>query len=299
MEKLLVTGSSGFVGSHLRRAADVLPFVDDQGEIDIRDAARVRRFVAAAKPDAVVHLAALTFVPGSLQAERETYEVNFLGTLNLLEALRDSGFTGRFLYVSSADAYGHVPESALPTGEGQPLNPRNPYAASKAAAEALCAAWSCTAGFTIIRARPFNHIGPGQDERFVISDFAKQLVEIKLGRRAPRLHAGDLDSTRDFTDVRDVIRAYLLLLAHGKSADVYNVCSGKERSVRAALESLIRISGAPAEVVRDPGRDRPFQQRRSVGSNEKLHRVAGWEPAVPFEQSLADVLHDWEEKLDG
>ena len=146
-------------------------------------------------------------------------------------------------------------------------------------------------------ARPFNHIGPGQSERFVISDFAKQVVEIKRSLRPPLIQVGNIDVTRDFTDVRDVVRAYILLLQHGRNGEVYNVCSGQERSVRSILEELLRLAGVEAKIVQDARRLRKVEQRRLFGSFAKLRDAADWHPEIPFEQSLRDILTDWEKKL--
>lgn len=297
LEPLLITGASGFVGAHAQKILPAVTFADERGEIDICDRTRLRAFIERIRPKVVVHLAALTFVPGSFANERRTYEVNFLGTLNLLDALRDAGFDGRMLYVSSADAYGSVPEERLPISESQPLAPRNPYAASKAAAEALCKSWACNVPFSIVIARPFNHIGPGQHEYFAVSQFAKQITEIKLGRRKPVIETGDLDVTRDFADVRDVVRAYRLLLASGESGDVYNVCSAQEVSIRSVLQRLLALSGVDAKVEQSPARGRGTQQLRAFGSYDKLHAITGWRPEISLDQSLSDVLNDWSNRL--
>src|SRR4051812_7331317 len=212
MTKILVTGSSGFVGQHFARMARIAPLEINGKFVDLLDAQGVQAAVAATRPDAVVHLAAQSFVPESLRDPLQTYRVNFIGTHNLLSALKATGFSGRVLYVSSAEVYGAVPDSELPVGENHPLKPLNPYSVSKIAAEALCYQWSHTEQFEVVVARPFNHIGPGQSERFAISDFAKQIVEIKRGHKEPIFHVGDIDVMRDFTDVRDVIRAYIALL---------------------------------------------------------------------------------------
>src|SRR5437867_674679 len=213
--KLLLTGSDGFVGSFLKCHGSCVPLADEDGNVDLRDANRLRRAVAHIAPDAVIHLAAQSFVPESFAHPRETYEINFFGTLNLLDALKAAGFTGRLLFVGSGDCYGVVAPAELPIDEAQPLRPRSPYAVSEAAAEALCYQWSQSEPFAIVMTRSFNHIGPGQSERFVVSDFARQLVEIRKGLRSPLIRTGDIDVTRDFTDVRDVVQAYLLLLERG------------------------------------------------------------------------------------
>src|SRR5438876_2355456 len=242
--RLLLTGSDGFVGSLLKHNRPCVALADDGGNVDLRDADRVKRAVARIAPDAVIHLAAQSFVPESFAHPRETYEINFFGTLNLLDALKAAGFTGRLLFVGSGDCYGIVAPNELPIDEAQPLRPRSPYAVSKAAAEALCYQWSQVEAFAIVMTRSFNHIGPGQTERFVVSDFARQVVEIRKGLRPPIIRTGDIDVTRDFTDVRDVVEAYLLLLDQGKRGEIYNVCSGLEHSIRDVLMRLLRLAGS-------------------------------------------------------
>ena len=295
--KLLLTGSEGFVGSILKCHRPCVPLADEDGNVDLRDADRLRRTVASIAPDAVIHLAAQTFVPESFARPRETYEINFFGTLNLLEALKAAGFAGRLLFVGSGDSYGLVAPDELPIDEAQPLRPRSPYAVSKAAAEALCYQWSQSEAFAIVMTRSFNHIGPGQSERFVVSDFARQVVEISKGLRPPLIRTGDIDVTRDFTDVRDVVQAYLLLLEQGKRGEVYNVCSGSEQSIRDVLIRLLQLAGVEAAVEQDPLRLRRAEQRRIYGSPRKLERDTGWARRYSLNTSLADILNDWEAKL--
>ena len=289
--KLLLTGANGFVGQIMQAA---LPCVPLPAGLDLRDRAALDAAIAEIRPDMVIHLAAQSFVPASFVNPRETFDINFYGTLNLLGALQSVGFKGRMLFVGSGDTYGRVPEAALPVREDYPLHPRNPYAVSKLAAEALCYQWSQTSGFEIVMARPFNHIGPGQSPHFAITDFARQVTEIRLGRRPPVLQVGDIDVTRDFTDVRDVERAYALLLEKGRNGGIYNVCSGREHSIRDLLRQLIALAGVDARIERDPTRLRPAEQRRMVGSFEALHRDTGWQPLIPIKQSLQDLLNDWE-----
>ncbi len=292
---VLVTGLSGFVGSH---CAQLLPAVDlaDGGWIDLREADRVRAAVRAVAPEAVIHLAAQSSVPASIEDPRHTFDVNFLGTLTLLEALRDAGFKGTMLYVGSADVYGAVPEAGLPITESCPARPLNPYAVSKVAAEALCYQWSRSAGFRIVVARPFNHIGPRQSAQFAVSDFARQIVACRKGEAPACLRVGDIDTTRDFTDVRDIVRAYAALLQSGRNGEAYNVCSGVERSLRDVVGAMLRASGIDMEIQVDPQRLRTVEQRRMKGSFAKLQADTGWQPRVPFEQTLIDTLDYWDRK---
>jgi GDP-4-dehydro-6-deoxy-D-mannose reductase len=261
--RLFVTGLSGFVGSHLARhlarssAGMELAAVP---EFDLRDAAAVQHAVAASRPDFVLHLAAQSAVPQSFADPRGTFDVNFLGTLNLLESLAAEGFRGRMVYVGSGDAYGRVSDADLPVRESLPLRPRNPYAVSKAAAEALCYQWSQSGPFEIVLARPFNSIGTGQSARFAVADFAQKIAMIAAGHAPPRLVTGDLDARRDFTDVRDVIVA--------------------------------ELAGVALEFAVDPARLRPGEQRRMVGDPAKLAAATGWQASTPLDSTLRDILDE-------
>lgn len=291
-------GGTGFVGSHIKSILSSKYDVYLSGrEVDVRNAERVHELVARQMPDEVMHLAAVTTVVESFQNQSETYEINFGGTLNLLMALRQCHFKGRMLYVGSSQVYGSPLVGELPVTEESPLRPLNPYAVSKIAAEALCYQWSQMEKFEIVMARPFNHIGPGQSERFAIADFARQMAEIRLGRRKPVLQVGDIDDTRDFADVRDVVRAYATLLENGHNGNVYNVCSGVERSVRSLIEHLIALANVDVQVEQDASRMRPAELRRLWGSFAKLQTDTGWQPQIKVEQSLVDIMNDWEKKL--
>lgn len=292
--KILVTGADGFVGSYVSAWPEAAPLVEHGQRVDISDPIALARVIQNIRPHAVVHLAAQSFVPQSLRHPRETFEVNFFGTLNLLVALRESGFSGRFLYVGSGDMYGRVAVDAMPIHEDYPLRPRNPYAVSKVAAEALCYQWSQSATFEVVMVRPFNHVGPRQSTQFVVAGLAQQIAEIKQAKRTPVVEVGNIDVTRDFTDVRDVVRAYRMLLEHGRNGEVYNVCSGKERSIRSILDLLISIAGVEVQVHQDPNRLRSAEQERVWGSYEKLHRDTGWHPEIPFEQTLRETLTYWQ-----
>jgi GDP-4-dehydro-6-deoxy-D-mannose reductase len=293
--KLVVTGYSGFVGRHFCSRYGGVPFADQDGELDLRDRKRVQSAVAAWMPEAVLHLAAQSSVASSFDDPASTFSVNFIGTLNLLQALSATGFKGVFLYVGSADVYGVTAEADLPTRETQPLRPRSPYAVSKAAAEALCYQWSQTENFRIVLTRPFTQIGPGQDKRFAVADFAHQILEIRSGRRPPFLVTGDLDVTRDFTDVRDAVRAYQLLLEKGENGEIYNICSGQEHSLRLLVEELLRIAGVQAELQMNPSRLRPAEQRRVIGDPSRIHALLGWLPEIPLTTTLTDILRESQE----
>lgn len=292
---LLVTGLGGFVGGHIRRILGN----DDRWSLietpayDLLDPVSLDACLRNSLPDAVIHLAAQTFVPESFRDPEKTLHINVLGTLNLLQALKRNGFTGALLYVSSGDIYGQVAESQLPIQESRLPAPRNPYAVSKYSAELLCLQWSYMEPWRVMVARPFNHIGAGQSEAFVIPSVARQLVRIGLGLQEPVLQVGDVDVTRDFLDVRDVIRAYLRLLDAGRSAEIYNVCSGVERNIRQLVEQMAAMVGVEVQLVQDAERLRRAEQRRVLGCSAKLQRETGWKPAITIEETLQSVLADW------
>lgn len=296
--KVLVTGDTGFVGQHVLKCwPSAVGLSELLSGIDIRDRQVLTAALKGHGFDAVLHLAALSFVPDSFKNPRATFDVNFFGTLNLLEALAETGFVGRFLYVGTGDAYGLVMPEELPITESHPLRPRNPYAVSKAAAEALCFQWSQTGPFEVLMVRPFNHIGPGQSPAFAMSDFARQLAEIAVGRRAPELTVGNIEVTRDFTDVADIVNAYQHVLLHGKNGEVYNVCSGVERSVRTLLDDLIAFSGGSVEIIVDSARYRPAEQLRVCGSHDRLTAHTGWSPRIPIEETLMNIYRYWEQEI--
>jgi GDP-4-dehydro-6-deoxy-D-mannose reductase len=301
LKHVFVTGASGFVGRHFGRLLQSRPdwkLLPAPDEFDLRDAAGVARTIAAAPGlDAVLHLAAQSSVPQAFADPRATLDINFLGTLTLLNALKAANFHGRFIYVGTADAYGVVPENELPVGEDRPLRPRNPYAVSKAAAEALVYQWTQSEGLNAVLVRPFNHIGPGQDERFAVAAFARQFAEMALGRRPMRLEVGDLDVSRDFTDVRDVARAYGELLTRGAPGSVYNIGSGSETRLRDVVGTLGVLAGVEPDIVVDNARLRPAEQRRMVADTRRIRQALNWQPHYRLEQTLGDIYTDWKERL--
>lgn len=291
----MVTGASGFVGSHVRAA--VAEGVFGEAEFmatppgwDIRDGDATRDMVAELRPDSVLHLAAQSFVPRSFENPRETFEINVLGTLNLLQALSAQAFSGRMVYASSGDVYGRVPEEVMPVDEKLLPAPRSPYAASKIAAEQLCLQWARTENLEAIIARPFNHVGPGQDARFVLPALARQVIAIASGARPAVIEAGDIDTTRDFTDVRDVVAAYAAMFRHGTPGQTYLVASGRERRVRELLEEMCVLAGVTPDIHQDPAKLRPAEQRRMVANAALLTADTGWQPHIPLETTLTDIL---------
>jgi len=302
VRKLLVTGHSGFVGRRLLEivargdAGRGYAIVTLPESLDLRDPALVPA-VAACAPDAVLHLAALSSVAESFRTPGLFLDVNLHGTLDLLQALKAAGFRGRLLYVGSGDCYGAVPEHELPIGEDRPLRPRNPYAVSKVAAEALCYQWSQSEALDVVIARPFNHIGRGQDVRFAVPAFAQQVARIAAGRAEPRIVTGNLAVTRDFTDVRDVAGAYFALLDRGRSGGAYNIGSGRETRLSDVLDRLLAIAGVKARVETDPARLRADEQRRVVADVHRIRDDTGWQATTPLDATLREVLDDWTERI--
>jgi GDP-4-dehydro-6-deoxy-D-mannose reductase len=192
--------------------------------------------------------------------------------------------------------YGKVDTESLPISEQMPVRPQNPYAVSKAAAELLCYQWSCSQPWRILVARPFNHIGPGQRDDFVVSSVARQLARIRQGLQEPRIQVGDVDVSRDFLDVEDVISAYLALLENGLNGETYNVCSGKEYLIRDLISSMLYLTEIDAQIEQDPARLRPSDLRRVKGSNQKITQATAWRPSIPMQQTLLNVLSDWESR---
>jgi GDP-4-dehydro-6-deoxy-D-mannose reductase len=289
--KVLLTGASGFVGRHvLEQWSDCEPLEDAAGIVDLTDAGRVASRVQGQNYSAVLHLAGETFVPSSFENPGHTFHVNVVGTVNLLSALVRGGFTGRFLYVSSGEVYGKVPAERLPIHESLPLQPGNPYAASKVAAEAACEYWRRGAGVDLVVARPFNHIGPGQDRRFAIADFARQLARIKLGPAPAELDVGNVEVTRDFTDVRDVVAAYRAIIETPAASGTYNVCAGKEMRLRDMIMEMAQILGVEVELKVNPSKLRSNDLARVRGDSGRLRSDTGWRPGIPLSESLRDIV---------
>jgi GDP-4-dehydro-6-deoxy-D-mannose reductase len=289
-----VTGSAGFVGRHLvphlRDLGDEVVTVDRTGEppVDVTDTHRVRDVLRAARPDAVYHLAALSHVGESWGAPESVFRVNAEGTLSVLRACADVGVE-RVLVVGSADEYGVVDPGEMPITEEAAVRPITPYGASKAAADVLALQTFLGDGLGTLRVRAFNHTGPGQRSTMVVPGLAARIAAAERdGTR--QISIGNLDVVRDMTDVRDVVRAYRLLVERGTPGDAYNVCSGRGVSVRDVAEAMLALSDTSLELVVDPDLVRPVDVPRLVGSPAKLRAATGWEPAIPLERTLADVL---------
>lgn len=260
---------------------------------DLTDADLVNRTVEHHQPDHIVHLAAQSYVPKSHAAPAETILNNVGGTVNLLEACRRLDLPVRILVVSSGEIYGHVDPEQMPINEEFPFRPQNPYAVSKVTQDMLGFQYHAAYGMDIVRARPFNHIGPGQSRRFVVATFANQVAEAEVGHVEPVILTGNLEARRDFLDVRDVVRAYRLLLEMGHSGDVYNVASGKPVAIQSILDWFIANASRPLRSELDPARARPSDTPIVAGDASKLGAVTGWTPQISLEQSLQDTLN-WE-----
>jgi GDP-4-dehydro-6-deoxy-D-mannose reductase len=296
--RVLVTGSKGFVAqwflAHLESTGDQVTGLD--AEIDITDAPAVTDAVTGAAPDAVCHLAAQASVGSSWQDRSGTYAVNTFGALNVVEAALACDQPPRVLLISSSEVYGRITPEELPVSEDHPFAPVSPYAASKAAAELIgLQAW-LGGGLEVVRARPFNHTGPGQRPDFVVPALARQ-VAAAAAKGVSELATGNLDVRRDITDVRDVVRAYRDLLETGAPGEVYNVCRGESVSIEEVARRLLALAGVELELVIDPARVRPVDIPDLRGDPSRLHAATGWAPQIPLDETLASVLQFWQQSL--
>ena len=262
--------------------------------MDVADPSAVEARLEEVRPEAIVHLAAQSSVAISWQKPELTYRVNYVGTRVVLEAARRVAPEARVILVSSADVYGSSPPGAGPFTEESPLRPRSPYARSKAAADLLGGVFAAR-GLDVVRVRPFNHTGRGQTDVFVLASFARQVATIEAGRSEPVLRVGNLDSVRDFLDIEDVVDAYALLLGRDVRPDAYNVASGVGVRIGDALESLCELAGIEPRVEVNPDYIRPTDI--AVGDARHLRSETGWEPRVPFRQTLAALLAGWRERI--
>ena len=311
--KVLITGITGFVGSHLaelllaekENVHGAILFGDSAGNIehirnnlhlhecDLKNAFAVKELIDKIKPDHIYHLAAQSFVKTSWDSPVDTFTTNVVGTLNLFEAVRAAGIKPRILLSGSGEEYGLVSGDELPVKETDPLKPVSPYAVSKITQDFLGYQYFKSCGIPTIRIRAFNMTGPRRGEDFVDSNFARQLVLIEKKMKDPVLEVGNLDPRRDFTDVRDAVKAYWLAMNKCEAGEAYNVCSGKAVKIHDLLDMLIRISGVEARVKQDKGRMRPADIDIMQGDNSKIRKATGWKPEIPLEKSLRDLLDYW------
>ena len=315
--RALVTGGAGFAGSHLveyllRQGQEVI-VVDRAGERpanlehlqnDVRiergnllDPLRMRQVLEETRPQRIYHLAALSSPQESFQNPKLAYDVNFTGTLNLLCAWRELQIESRFLLVSSVAVYGPVGTTEVPLREDAPLRPASPYAGSKAAAEMLALQFFQAYALPVVRVRPFNHTGPRQMSSYVCSGFARQVAEIDLRLRSPQVMVGNLNVRRDFSDVRDIVRGYYLLLENGEAGEVYQLCSGVAVSIESILYRLIALSSQPIQVAVDDTRLRAEESPVICGDPSKALREVGWQPQYDLQVILGDLKRFWEAEL--
>ena len=313
--RIFVTGATGFAGSYLIEALlneghDVFALVHRQtshqeltenGRVvpmmgDLLDGVQVKTAVALAQPDVIYHLAGQAYPGRSWQEPANTVAVNTIGTINLLEAAVAYG-RPRVVIVTSAEMYGLYAKSDMPLTEETIPQPRHPYGVSKLAASQLVPIYWQRYELPVVEARPFNHIGPRQSLGFVVPDFASQLASIKLGQQDAKLLVGNLDAQRDFTDVRDVIRAYCLLGEKGQPGEAYFICSGRPVSIHDLMVTLIELAEIAIDVEYDPARMRPSDVPCLYGSYQKMQQQTGWQPQIHLRQSLADTLAEWLHKL--
>lgn len=309
MKKILVTGASGFAGKHLinllstsgsdivgtyLNLSDSLPkdkaaFV----KVDLNNEEDVRKLIRENKPDIVFHLAALTSPKDSFKQPKETFVNNVSAQINLLEAVREENLTEtRVVVISSAEIYGLVSKEDLPIDEDTPLNPTNPYAVSKIACDFLALQYFHSYKLDIVRIRPFNHTGPGQSSNFVVSAFAKKIAEIEKGK-LKNLTVGNLEGKRDFTDVRDMVRAYVLAQERGIPGEVYNVGSGRSYEIREILDKLLSYSNVSIKVEQDPSLLLPLDNPELVCDFSKFSKDTGWKPEISIDQTLRETLDYW------
>jgi GDP-4-dehydro-6-deoxy-D-mannose reductase len=312
--RLLITGITGFVGSHMAEYAlangaevfgssrwrskteniDHLRSKITLIESDLRDLSSVRMLLETASPTHVLHLAAQSFVAASWHAPAETFTTNIISQVNLLEGLRGLKMSPRFLVVGSSEEYGLVAEHEIPIKETNPLRPLSPYAVSKVAQDMMGYQYFKSYGLPIVRSRAFNHEGPRRGDVFVTSNFARQVAEIEAGLRDPVIFVGDLTPRRDYSDVRDIVRGYWLLLERGEAGEVYNLCSGRSWAIQQVLDFLVDHANVKGiNVTIDPARLRPSDVMVLEGDPSKIEKATGWKVEIPFERTLKDLLGYW------
>ncbi len=316
--RILITGITGFVGSHLTEYALSRGDVEVFGTVrwrsrleniehlldrvhlvdcDLRDAAAVRKTLDDVRPDYIFHLAAQSYVPTSWKAPAETLTTNIISQLNVLEALRDLGLQARMHVAGSSEEYGLVFEHETPITEENPLRPLSPYAVSKVAQDMLAFQYHRSYGIHVVRTRAFNHEGPRRGHVFVTSNFARQIAEIEKGKKSPVIEVGNLNARRDFTDVRDMVKAYWLALEKGEAGEVYNIGSGRVFSIREVLDMLLSYTEREIEIRPVPERMRPSDVELLVCDCGKFRGITGWNPDIPFEKTLRDTLDYWRERV--
>jgi len=322
MKKLLITGISGFVGGHFVRflsrrkpeyeihgisrskpAWDFFlaapEFINSRcfHQADLMDIPKIKRLIVEIQPDYILHLAARSSVAESWSTPVNSFVNNTNIFLNILDTVRLNDAAAKILAIGSSEIYGVVEEKDLPLTEEKHMNPANPYAVARVAQEYLARIYTQGYGLDICSTRSFNHCGPGQSDRFVVSSIVKQFVLIAQGKQDPEIRIGDGSIVRDFLDVRDVVLAYHLLLEKGKRGDVYNICSGHGYAIRDIITMLSEMYGIPVKILENPTQIRPMDNPRIVGSYQKIQHDLGWHPTIKFEDSLRSMYNYWYKKL--
>jgi GDP-4-dehydro-6-deoxy-D-mannose reductase len=316
-KKALITGIAGFVGSHLaelllakgfevyglcrpRTKMDHIASIINKlhlEDADLLDSHSLYGTISRIKPDYIFHLAAQSFVPTSWVSPSVTLEVNIIGSANLFEAVRQAKIDTVIQIACSSEEYGLVHPDETPIKETNPLRPQSPYGVSKVAMDYLGYQYFCSYGMKIIRTRGFNHTGPRRGETFVTSNFAKQIAMIEKGKQEPIIKVGNLEAERDWTDVRDMVKGYLLSVEKCDPGDVYNICTGHGVVVQDMLTILLGMSKSKVTVTQDPSRMRPSEVPILVGDNSKFVGKTGWKPEIPFEKTMEDLLNYWRERV--
>lgn len=317
MKKALITGITGFAGSHLaelllkeglevygttrpRSKTDNIDHIKNRLNLydaDILDSHSLYSIIVKIKPDNIFHLAAQSFVQTSWASPATTMEINIVGSVHLFEAVRRAEINPVIQIACSSEEYGLVYPNELPVKEENPLRPQSPYAVSKVAMDYLGYQYFQSYKMKIIRTRGFNHTGPRRGEIFVTSNFAKQIAEIEKGKKEPVVEVGNLEAKRDWTDVRDMVKAYLLAVQKGKPGEVYNICSEKVVRVGDMLDMLLKMSKVKVKVRQDPARLRPSDVPILLGNCSKFRKATGWKPEIPFEKTMEDLLNYWRERV--
>ncbi len=319
MKKVLITGITGFAGSFLaehllalgeyeisgtfisEKSIENVAHIKDKLDLvrlNLMEADAVESLVSSKKPDYIYHLAALSAPGKSFENPSEVITNNITAEVNILEAARKEKLQGRILITSSAEIYGLVSPENLPIDENTPFNPTNPYAVSKLAQDYLGLQYSLAYGLDIIRARPFNHVGPRQALSFALSDFAKRIVAIEKDITPPVLKVGNLDAKRDFTDVRDMVRAYELLMEKGQKGDVYNIGSGIAHTMKEIVSLMQSMAKVSFTLEEDPSLMRPSDNPELRCDNTKMHMLTGWTAEIPLEKTIEDILEYWRNRED-
>ncbi len=317
VKKALITGIAGFAGSHLaelllskgievyglcrpRSKTDHIESIINKlhlEDADLLDSHSLYTTIAKIKPDYIFHLAAQSFVPTSWVSPSVTLEVNIVGSANLFEAVRQVGIAPAIQIACSSEEYGLVHANELPIKETNPLRPQSPYAVSKVAMDYLGYQYFCSYNMRIIRTRGFNHTGPRRGETFVTSNFAKQIAMIEKGKQEPHIYVGNLETQRDWTDVRDMVRGYLLSVEKCSPGDVYNICTGKAVRIGDMLDLLLSFSKAKVKVQPDSSRMRPSDVPVLIGDNSKFVKKTDWKAQISFKKTMEDLLNYWRDRV--